>query len=717
MALAEQLSIDRLRSGASTAVARGQAYARFRGGGTRLSRLRTSTSTITSAATIGCGAIVMPWLVVVLIRWTDPSVGRGRIVADPWSLLAPGWGAWSLVGLLIVAVSALVAWARLRLPAPDVSRTFAVAIASLLAFAIWCAASVFFWSPSPSGAWRWAVVAFGVVLATVLGLFAGAQAEGRRGVVLGVLFTGTATAAIGLIDLLAFSDGARRVVSPLDPTANAVVIGLGVLVALALDQGEHPQRRRWLRAAATLGIVGLLLTASRGGIAVTIFGMFLLAYRGVPIGWPLLQSIGGALPAVVTGTLAGGVARAGVADDTGRLLVGALVVGGVALVAWSAARDLGAPPALRRLGSGRGVLAGVLVAIVLVVVVAAAVAQGGIKGTWDRTQDSFSARSVAGQPSDASRLWSGTSDGRLWRWQAALDAYQQAADPILGLGPGSSPQTLRRYRRDATPNLTTPSAPIAVLTEAGGVGLALVLIGVLGLSLAARSEMRREPRSDGALLLTIGSVVLAHAMVNDDLHQPLILIPAFVCVAALGARKSVEQRLGPEPETNAPPASRTAATAVGALIAVVVALGAVVPARAQLKAREAEANLIAGNAGALRDASLYSGQAARLDPLAFQGDAVGSQAALALQRWTEARRLALLAVRRAPKEAAAWRALAFVALAEHDRPGARIAARKLQQLDPAAPTTREIALQATLDSAPPEASPTAVGTPLSPTAQ
>jgi hypothetical protein len=46
-----------------------------------------------------------------------------------------------------------------------------------------------------------------------------------------------------------------------------------------------------------------------------------------------------------------------------------------------------------------------------------------------------------------------------------------------------------------------------------------------------------------------------------------------------------------------------------------------------------------------------------------------------------------------------------------------VAARKLQELDPAAPTTREIMLQATLDSAPPEASPTAVGTPLSATAQ
>ncbi len=56
--------------------------------------------------------------------------------------------------------------------------------------------------------------------------------------------------------------------------------------------------------------------------------------------------------------------------------------------------------------------------------------------------------------------------------------------------------------------------------------------------------------------------------------------------------------------------------------------------------------------------------------------------------------------------------MAYVALAEHDRPGARTAARKLLELDPAATSTRDIALAATLDSAPAEGSPTAIGTPL-----
>jgi hypothetical protein len=715
MALAEQLSIDRLRTGARGAAARGTAFVRRGTGRLPLPRGGRKRQPVPIAGVIGAGAVVLPWLVVVLARWSDPPLGRGRIVADPWSLLAPAWGAWSLLGLLIVAVAALVSWARLQLPAPDLSRTLAVSIGALIAFAFWCGLSVFLWSPSPSGAWRWTVVAFGVVVATVLGLFAGAQAEGRRGVVLGVWFTGVVTAIIGVVDLLAFPDAARRIVSPFDPTATAVVIGLGLLVALALDQGEHPQRRRWLRGAATLMVAALVLTASRGAIGATVFGLLLLAYRGVPIVWPLLQAIGGALPAVVTASIAGGVARAGEPDSTGRLLVAALLVGGVLLIAWTAARDMGAPPQLQKFGNDRRVLGGVVVLGLVIVLGAAALGQGGITGTWDRTSDAFSARSVPGQPADATRLWSGTSDGRLWRWQAALDAFQNTKDPAIGLGPGSSSQFLRLYRRTATPTLTTPSAPIAVLTEAGAVGLALVLIGVLGLSLAARSEMRREPRSDGALLLTIGSVVLLHALFNDDLQQPLILIPAFVAVAALGARQSVEQRLGPAPTPGLAPGTRTAATLVGAICALVLAFGAVVPARAQLKARQAEADLVPGDSGKLRDAALFSDQAARLDPLAFQGAAIGSQAALALQRWTEARRLAILAVKRGPKEAAAWRALAYVALAEHDRPGARIAARKLQELDPAAPTTLEIAIAATLDSAPPEASPTAIATPLSAT--
>lgn len=717
MALADQLSIDRLRQGARTATQRASTLTNRSGrGGGRVSRTWGRRSDLTAAGALGFATIVLPWLVVVIARTNDPDLGRGRIVADPWSILSPSWSAWAVAGLLVVAALAVVAWARWRLTAPDISRTMAVALASLAAFAAWTAAAVWLWSPSPTGAWIWTVNVFCAIIAAVLGLFAGAQAQGRRGVVLGVLTVGTATALIGTIDLLAFAGDARRIVSPLDPSATGLLIGLSVLVALALDQREHPQKRRWLRAAATLGLFAVVMSASRSAVLLTLLGLLILTVRGVPLGWPLLQAAAGALPATLTAILAGGVARAGSPDPTGRLLVAALLIGGVALVAWSAARDMGAPPGLTRAVADRRVQAGAAAGIVALLAAGLFLASGGPSGVWDRTSAAFEERSVPGVPADASRLWSGTSDGRLWRWQAALDAYQQSGDAALGLGPGAGPQMLRRYRDAPTPNLTTPSAPIAVLSEAGAVGLALVLIGVLGLSLAARSERRRDPdRSNAAILLTIGSVVLVHSLFNETLLQPLLLIPAFASVAALGSRQSLEQRLGPPLESDAPPpVRRTVAAALAAALAIAVGLGAIVPARAHMKAREAEANLIPGNAGALRDASLYASQSMRLDPLAFQGAAVGSQAALALQRWTEARRLALEAVRLAPQDAAAWRAVAFVALAEHDRPGARIAARKLQELDPAAPTTREIALQATLDSAPPEASPTAVGTPLTP---
>jgi hypothetical protein len=713
MALADSLSIDRLRSGAASA----GAFVRHPRRPAGLARTDVSRAKLTPAALLGFFTIALPWLLIVVARAVQPPLGRGRIVGDPWSVLAPGFGAWAMVGLLIVAVGGLIAWARLRLPAPDVSRSFIVAIVSLVLFVFWCGVAVFLWSPSPSGAWRWTIVAMGVVIATMLGLFAGAQPEGRRGILFGVFATGTLTALIGVIDLLGFPGGAHRIISPLDPTANGMVIGLGVLVALALDQGEHPQRRRWLRGSATLGLAALILTASRGAVCVTVFGMIVLAVRGVPIGWPLLQAFGGALPAVLTALLPGGVARAGETDLAGRALVAALLIGGVALVAWSGARDTGPPPALRKAMRDWRVQVATVVLAIIVALGIAALQPGGIKGTYNQTRASIVERSTPGQPANASRLWSGTSDGRWWRWQAALDAYQQDARWVIGLGPGSSAQTLRRYRTEATPDLSIPSAPIAILTESGAVGLLLVLMGVIGLSVAARQERKRTPQPDGAILLTIGSVVLVHTLFNDSLHQPLILIPAFAAVAALCSRRSIEQELGPEPELNTPPVRRSVATGVGVLIAIVIGLGAMVPARAQLKAREAEVQLALGTTAGLRDAALFANQAEQLDPLAWQGDAIGSQAALALQRWSEARRLAIEAVTRAPNEAAAWRALAYVALAEHDRPGALAAARRLQQLDPAAETTAEISRAAILDSAPPEASPTAIGTPLSPVAQ
>lgn len=670
---------------------------------------------LTPAAAIGVGATLVPVALVLLVRLLGDDAGRGAMVASPWSLLAPSWGAWTLTGLLIVAVYALVLWARLMLPAAELSRAALVALAALVGFAGWCAAATFLWSASPSGSWRWTIVATCLVVATGLGLMVGSQAEGRRGIVLGILLSGTLVALVGLVELLGWPGTTRRLTTPLDPTTAGLLTALGALAALGLDQAVHPQRRRWLRAAAALCLAAAMLSASRGAVGVLLTGLVLLGMRGVPVAWPALQAAAGAAPAVVTAFLSAGVARAGSGDTTSRVIVGGLLLVGLALVAWGAARDVGAPvPLVRWAQSVRGQVAAA-VALVLVVLGLLSLGTGGLPQAWERTQEAFTTRSAPGLPADATRLWNGTSDGRLWRWEAALDAFQQAPDPLRGLGPGTSAQVLRSYRRDATPALTTPSAPIAVLTESGVIGLLLAVGGVLGLSLAARTRRREEPLSDAALLLTIGSVVLVHALLNDSHLQPLGLIPAFAAVAAVAARPSLEQQLAPDQGRSAPPGIRTAAAAFGAASALVIALAAIAPARAQTKARGAEVALSRGDAASLREAALLAGQATRLDPLSYQGEAIEAQAALAQQRWTDARRLSLDAVRHAPGEASAWRSLALVMLAEHDRPGARLAVRRLLALDPASPSARQLALDATLDSAPPEGSPTAIATPLTPT--
>ncbi|MFT4034003.1 MAG: hypothetical protein QM679_00340 [Patulibacter sp.] len=709
MAVARQLSPRRMRGRVRGLLPRAVHRSRPAAGRRLFARPRVEVATA-----LGVATIVVPWLSIVVARAANPKLGRGTIVADPWSLLAPSWGAWALAGLLLVAVGALVAWARLRLPAPDLSRTTTVALASLVAYAAWCAASIFWWSSSPNGAWRWTVLALVALVAALLGLFAGAQPSGRRGLVLGTLLVGVATAVIGVVDLLAFPGDARRIVSPLDPSATGALIALGVLAALALDRQGTAAQRRWLRAAATLGVAAVVLSASRGAVGMVVLGGLLLSARGVAVGWPLLMASAGAVPALATALLGGGVAHVGPPDATGRGLVALLLVGGAALVGWAAARDAQAPPAVQRMASDRRMQVAAAALLVGGAVAALSAGQGGLSGSWERTRITFESRSEPGLPADASRLTSSTGDGRLWRWQGALDAFQQSGDPVRGLGPGTSAQVLRRYRSDATPVLTIPSAPVSLLTESGAVGLAFALIGLLGLSLAARAERRREPRSDGATLLTFGTVVAAHALFNDDQLQPLLIVPAVASVAALAARQSIEQQLAPMPDGERPPGRRTFATAVGTALALVVAFAALAPAWAQLKAREAEVALRHGDTDGMHNASLFASQAAQLDPLSYHGPAIGSQAALALQRWTQARRLALQAVRLAPGEASAWRAVAYVALAEHDRPGARIAARRLLELDPAAGSTREIAVAATLASAPPEASPTAIGTPLTP---
>lgn len=701
MAFGDQFSIARLRPA-------------FRTGGWRIHRHRAAS--VPAAGWVGFLTIVMPWLLIVLARTNATVYGRGEIAADPWSLLTPAWGAWALTGLAVAGVFALVAWARLKLPAPDLSRTAVTALVALAAFAAWCAASIWLWSPSPTGAWRWTVMAVGSLVAALLGVFAGAQQEGRRGLVLGVAVVGVLTALIGTVDLLAWPDGARRIVSPVEPSTGGLLVSLGLLAVVSLDQRSAGPDRVWLRLVGPLLLFALVASASRSAVLVTVLGVLILSVRGSTIGWPLLQSGIAALPALVTVLLAGGIVRAGESDDATRILVAALLAAGALINAWAGRRDTGAPLGLEGTMRDRQALFGIVGVCLVAGLVLAALADGGIRGTWDRTVRAVEAREVAGQPATADRLWSSAADGRLWRLQASIDAFQHD-DPVLGTGPGSGEQTLRRYRRDTGSMLTTPSAAVAALSQAGAVGAGLLVVGLLGLSIAARRERRRSGQSDSAVLLTVGSVVLLHALFNDDHLQPLILFPAFACVGALVAHPSVEQQLAPEPSADRPPGSRTAATAAGVAVAVVAVIAVLTPTVAQTKARQAEVLLMRGDPASVRDAALFASQSRQLDPIAHEGLAVGSQAALAQQDFALARSLAVDAVRRAPEEAAAWRALARVALAEHDRPGAIEAARHLQRLDPASPVTLELTTAAVLAQAPPEASPTAIGTPLSPEAR
>ncbi len=503
---------------------------------------------------LGAATILAPLVLVLLAKELSADLGRGAIVASPWSLLSPSWGAWSLTGLLIVAVAALVMWARRGLPAPELSRAIVIATIGLVAFAGWCAAATFLWSDSPSGSWRWTVVGACALVASGLGLMVGSEATGRRGLVVGVLLSGALLALIGLAELLGWPGAARRLTTPLDPTAGGLLIALGALAALGLDQHVHPQRRRWLRGAATLCLIAVVLSASRGAVGVLLLGLVLLAVRGVPVVWPAVQVAAGAAPAVATALLSSGVVRDGGGDTTSRLIVGGLAVAGIGLVAWSAARDVGAPAGLARWAQsprGQGAAAIVVVALTLGLL---SLGSGGLPEAWNRTSDAFAARSAPGVPADASRLWDGTSDGRLWRWQAALDAYQQAGDPLRGLGPGTSAQVLRTYRRDGTPALTTPSAPIALLTEGGIIGLLFAVTGVVGLSFAARTTAPRGADQRWRTAAHDRSVVLLHSLVNDSHLQPLLLIPAFAAVAGVAARPSLERRLAPAAARNAPPA-------------------------------------------------------------------------------------------------------------------------------------------------------------------
>jgi O-antigen ligase len=388
-------------------------------------------------------------------------------------------------------------------------------------------------------------------VATYLGLFVLSVCVVRRDTIR-ALVTGMA-AAFALVSLLAvlsrlypgvfpaieaeafFPGSAARLSYPLNyanGSGNFLALGLPLLLAVGT-------RARWLAgqaviaAALPLAALGVVMTASRGGILTAVVGLVVF-YALAP----------DRLPKIVTGAVAAGGSAILILGFLHRhavrnalstplaitqrhqlALMVVLVCTGVALleVAIGLVSRYARRPRFLVIGRGR---AAQLALVGLVVVVVAAVA-AGVPGKLSHQWNVFKQTDVTGVASGNAFTRLGTVAGshRYQYWQTAVKGFD--SKPVTGIGPG----TFEFYWEQHGPIYefirNAHSLYLETLAEAGLIGLALIgsfLLVLLGAGVAR--SLRAPPLARLSLAAATATVAAFCASAGYDWMWQLACAPA-----------------------------------------------------------------------------------------------------------------------------------------------------------------------------------------------
>ncbi len=654
-----------------------------------------------------------------------------------------------LTALLSVAVGALVAGGLGRmLPRRDA----ALGIALLLAFAVWALIATA-WSVRPDRSIAWGALVAGYALTVFVAGAAARVTPSARAIAVAALIGGAsvlcAAALIGRLSpdaavTIGGLKNAIRLRGPLDYwNALGLVAAIGALAAArqATDADRSVPLRVACGAVVPPLIATLLLSQSRGAIVALAIGMVVVGWSSgaARLRLPLmvLLSAAASAPLAIAGT--GRVVDGAVVSADGRAavlggLVAAVVLGGViALVIRGAEQRVPWDPA-RTVGVLR---AGVALVLVAAIVGGAAytVKEGGPGAALSSFGDSVASVDEVAPVAGADRLLSVSSSNRTGWWAEAVGAW--ADRPLEGWGPSSFGTIRKQYRQDTTEVTQPHSLPLQVLAETGVIGFALLGTALWLLVRVGVRRLRRmreegvDPRELALQATLLGAVAawLSQSAIDWHFDLPGVTIPV---LAALGvaAAAPAPRSVPVEPDGRIAPATieeldrqldreeRPAASGVLVLVATIlatVALAAmtVAPVVGDRLASDAQARLSSGaDAAGLRDATSDVALAASLDPFGLKPLEVGRTIAVRRLNFLEARRLALREIARQPDNPDAWTALADVAGSIADRAGMRRAAQRAVALDPYGVRAVSKLADALGRRAPPEASPTAVGTPL-----
>ncbi|MBD0347946.1 MAG: O-antigen ligase family protein [Thermoleophilia bacterium] len=575
-------------------------------------------------------------------------------------------GAYAFVAAAAVGAAALSG----RLTVPRLTRAGAAFLLALAAFVLWMGLSIV-WSVEADRSWDYLNQSFIYLALALLGAAAGGVVGARAP----RLAAYALAVALGLAVVWAL---AGKVVPALDPEGDRVgrVRGtVGYWNAFALLAASAVPLALWLAGARRrmLGallvyaaVVALLLTFSRGGLAVALACVALWLVLAPGRLESLLTLLAAAVPALAVSVVA--FALPGVSSDEqprdvrvddGLVFGAALGAGALAVVLLCrglARRDVEALPdrTRRRLVLGIG---GVAVAAL-----AGALVAGALVDTGPLT--------IHAGPGRLLKL--GSSDRWAW-WTESTEIFRDR--PVGGSGAGTFEVARRPFRDDASDTTEPHSLPLQFLAELGFVGAAVFVV-LIGAAIVAVTEAVK--RLDGAARAL--AVVLAgfglHALVEIDWDYVALTGPAVLLIGLLAAAGHETTR------SRARVLPSVAAVALG----VTAVLSIAAPRLAQRTLEDARA--------------VRASDPVRAAELAEDAHALNPLSAEILREWALAEELAGDAERARelheeatelqPENARTWRARGAFELAQGDVDAAGRSLSRARALDPHDPLTQRL---------------------------
>ena len=366
------------------------------------------------------------------------------------------------------------------------------------------------------------------------------------------------TWAIRLLGLVMFGIAAVALVSSLAPDVlatahppqskgrlaypltywNALGVFCAIAAVLALHLASSDRRVVRVIAAGAIPVLGttLLLTYSRGGLAVAALGVVVYALLGRPRG--LISALVAAGPTTAIAMkvayddtlLSGPTPTSPAAVHQGHhlaLIVLACVAGAMALRAIALLLDRVLEAERSPIDRYRRQLRGVALTAAAAAVIVA-IALGAPGAISSRINEFVSQQSVQSGSLVRNRLGSSSNQGRIELWTIAANAF--LAHPLDGTGADTFEIQWYEHRHEVSDVVNAHSLYIETLGDLGIVGLVLVVLFVLGTLVGLAPRGRGRDRALYAAVFSAGVAWAVHAGVDWDWQMPAVSLP----FAALG---------------------------------------------------------------------------------------------------------------------------------------------------------------------------------------